>query len=238
MNIAAKTDVGQEKATNEDAITTTEFESAHLGIVADGMGGHAAGDVASEMATSTISETVATALGNGREDFETILDDAITKANQEIHEYAAAEDIHTMGTTAVAAIITDDDIVIANVGDSRAYNVGTSLEQITVDHSLVQELIDEGEITPEEAKTHPQRNVISQALGTDSSVSPDFYEPDIDEYLLMCSDGLTEELDENTIHETIAATHSVDQAADDLISKANENGGCDNISAILTDCIV
>ncbi|RJX44436.1 Stp1/IreP family PP2C-type Ser/Thr phosphatase [Halonotius aquaticus] len=236
MNIAAQTDVGQEKTTNEDAITTTEFESAHLVIVADGMGGHAAGDVASDMATSTISETVATALGNGREDFESILDDAITAANEEVHEYAAAEDIHTMGTTVVAAILTDDDIVIANVGDSRAYNVGASLEQITVDHSLVQELIDEGEITPEEAKTHPQRNVISQSLGTESSVSPDFYQPDIDDYLLMCSDGLTEEVDEESIYDSINSSASLGATVDDLVTTANDNGGSDNIAVILAAC--
>ena len=123
--------------------------------------------------------------------------------------------------------------MIGNVGDSRAYNVGASLEQVTVDHSLVQELIDQGEITPEEAKSHPQRNVISQSLGTESSVSPDFYDPDIDEYLLMCSDGLTEEVEEETIRETIDSEDSLEAAVDSLISIANENGGSDNISAIV-----
>lgn len=236
MNISARTDIGQEKATNEDALTTTEFESAHLLIVADGMGGHAAGDVASDMATSIMSETVATALECDRMDYASILDDAITKADQEIREYAGTENIHTMGTTAVAAIITADDIVIANVGDSRAYNVGGSLEQITVDHSLVQELIDEGEITLEEAKTHPQRNVIFQSLGTESSVSPDFYQPDIDEYLLMCSDGLTEEVNEKIIYDIIDSAESLSTAVDELVSTANTNGGSDNIAVILSEC--
>jgi Serine/threonine protein phosphatase len=203
MNITAQTDVGQEKATNEDAVETASFGSTHLLVVADGMGGHAAGDVASDLAITTISEVVSTAIEQGRTDYEAILEEAIVSANDAILD--EADDTtgqRSMGTTVVAAIIADGEAVIGNVGDSRAYTVDDELTQITVDQSFVQELIDQGEITPEEAKTHPQRNVLSQALGTEENVDPDFYTKRVKEHLLLCSDGLTEEVSEASILST------------------------------------
>lgn len=235
MNITAQTDVGKQKSTNEDAVETASFGSAHLLVVADGMGGHAAGDVASELATTTISEAVSSAVEAGRSDYEDILAEAIASANdailKEADEVAAQR---SMGTTVVAAIIEDNEAVIANVGDSRAYSVSDTLTQITVDQSFVQELIDQGEITPEEAKSHPQRNVVSQALGTDETVTPDFYTHHIERHLLLCSDGLTEDVAEDSILSVIAESEDIDTAADQLIQAAIDNGGSDNISVILT----
>jgi len=234
MNVTTQTDVGKKKATNEDTVMATSYGSTHLLVVADGMGGHAAGDVASELAVSTISEFVSTALNEDRTDYEAILGDAISEANVEICEHADSSNIASMGTTVVATIYSEDELIIANVGDSRAYSVGETITQLTVDHSLVQELVEEGEITAEEAETHPQRNVLSQALGNASSVDPDFYKPSVEEILLLCSDGLTEEVAEERIIETIHTANSLSTAADELISLANQNGGSDNISVVLS----
>lgn len=235
MKITAQTDVGQDKTTNEDAIETASFGATHLLVVADGMGGHAAGDVASEIATTTISEVVSTAIEQERTDYEAILDEAIGSANDAIlDETDDTAGQRSMGTTVVATIIEDGEAVIGNVGDSRAYTVGDELTQITVDQSFVQELIDQGEITPEEAKTHPQRNVLSQALGTEETVDPDFYTQQVEQHLLLCSDGLTEEVSEESILSTVTESEGIDTAADRLIQSANDNGGSDNISVILT----
>ena len=237
MTFSARTDVGKEKRTNEDAITTATAQSAQLLVVADGMGGHAAGDVASEIASTELREYVVGAIESGRSDHESVLAEAAQQANEAVIAAADEEASRGMGTTVVAALI-DETVTILNVGDSRAYAVGDSLEQLTVDHSLVQELIDAGEITPEEAKTHPQRNVVSRALGTDETVEPDLFSPSVDEFLLLCSDGLSEEVSETAIGDLIDAADSVAAATEALIQRANENGGSDNISVILTDQLV
>lgn len=233
MTISARTDVGQRKRTNEDSVVTASIEGTDLLIVADGMGGHAAGDVASEIASTTVRDEVTNALEEGRSDFESILAEAIEAANTAVYEEADENSASSMGTTVVAALC-DDTTTIVNVGDSRAYSVGDSLEQITTDHSLVQTLIDEGEITPEEAKTHPRRNVISQAIGNET-IEPDFFTLSVDDYLLLCSDGLTEEVPEARIAEIIQTTEAAGEAAEQLIQEANDKGGSDNISVILKD---
>ena len=236
MHVSAHTDVGQEKQTNEDAVVTAQFDDVSLLVVADGMGGHAAGDIASEEATAEIENHVSGALTDGRTDYEVILKEAIEFADERVRERAEATTSRSgMGTTVVAAIVGDKQVVIGNVGDSRAYEVDNSLTQITVDHSFVQELISEGEITPEEATTHPQRNVVTQALGTEEDINPDFFSPVVQNYLLLCSDGLTEEVPEETIREMVNDTSEIEATTDELVQKANENGGSDNISVILAD---
>jgi len=236
MHVSAHTDVGQQKQTNEDAVVTVEFNDVSLLAVADGMGGHAAGDVASEEATSELKGYISAALTDGRTDYEVILEEAIKSANERVRERAEADASRSgMGTTVVAAIVEDGQVVIGNVGDSRAYDVDDALTQITVDHSFVQELISEGEITPEEATTHPQRHVLTQALGTEGEVEPDFFTPVVENYLLLCSDGLTEEVPEEMIREVINDASGIEAATDELVQKANENGGSDNISVILAD---
>jgi len=242
MHVSAHTDIGQQKQTNEDAVVTAQFDEVSLLVVADGMGGHAAGDVASEEATTELEARVSAALTDGRTDYESILEEAIESANERVQEHAEADASRSgMGTTVVAAIVDDEQIVIGNVGDSRAYDVDSEVDvddvltQITVDHSFVQELISEGEITPEEATTHPQRHVLTQALGTEGEVDPDFFSPVVTGYLLLCSDGLTEEVSEETIREVINDASGIETATDELVQKANENGGSDNISVILAD---
>lgn len=236
MNITAQTDIGKNKATNEDAVETASFGSTHLLVVADGMGGHAAGDDASDIATTTISEVVSEAINQERTDYDDILEEAITTANNRILDEAdEAAGQRSMGTTVVAAIVEANDAVIANVGDSRAYTIDDELTQITVDQSFVQELVDQGEITPEEAKTHPQRHVLSQALGTKETVDPDFFSPTVEDQLLLCSDGLTEEVADEQIAEIISESPDIETSGKKLLQKANENGGSDNISVILYD---
>jgi len=236
MHVSARTDVGQHKQTNEDAVVTAQFGDVSLLVVADGMGGHAAGDVASEEATTELEDHVSAAITDGRTDYEAILEEAIESANERVRERAEADASRSgMGTTVVAAIVGDEQLVIGNVGDSRAYDIADALTQITVDHSIVQELISEGEITPEEATAHPQRHVLTQALGTEGDVEPDFFTPVVENYLLLCSDGLTEEVPEEMIREVINDASGIEAATDELVQKANENGGSDNISVILAD---
>ncbi len=236
MHVSAHTDVGQQKQTNENAVVTVEFDDMSLLAVADEMGGHAAGDVASEEATSELKGYISAALTDGRTDYEVIFEEAIKSANERVRERAEADASQPgMRTTIVAAIVEDGQVVIRNVGDSRAYDFDYALTQITVDHSLIQELISEGDITPEEATTHPQRHVLTQALGTESDVKPGFFTPVVENYLLLCSDRLIEEVPEETIRERINDASDIETATDELVQKANENGGSGNISAILAD---
>lgn len=234
MQVSTQTDVGNKRSTNEDSVYAESFDSERLLVVADGMGGHAAGDVASDLATTELSASIEAALASNTADYETILAEAITSANVEIRELADSDPERSgMGTTVVAALVGDDETVIANVGDSRAYQIGDDIEQITVDQSFVQELVEQGEITPEEAEDHPQRNVISQSLGTSEEVEPDFYTVSGNSSLLLCSDGLTEEVADERIREIVAEASDIDSATSQLIDAANDNGGSDNISVVL-----
>lgn len=231
----AKTDVGRQRNHNEDSVLATEIQDgAVLLAVADGMGGHAAGDVASELALETFEDNIAEVSANTVTDWEDHLHTAITTANEAILE---EQDEHSdMGTTLVAAVIEDERAIVANVGDSRAYGLTQAdIEQISVDQSLVQQLIKEGHIDEKEAEDHPQRNVISQALGRDETIDADFYQVSDVDTVLLCSDGLCEEVDDSTIHKRTVAASTYEEAAVALISTANDNGGSDNVSVVIGD---
>lgn len=195
------------------------------------MGGHAAGDVASETALDEFSDAVRAALDGGRRPHGA-LDDAVTAANDAVRE-RATETQGDMGTTLVAALLTPNRAYIVNVGDSRCYHLDGGVEQVTVDQSLVQELVEEGVIGPDEADTHPQRNVVSQALGTSESVDPDHYDIESTGTVLCCSDGLTEEIGDEAVADLVTGASDLDAAADRLVDRANENGGSDNVSVVL-----
>jgi protein phosphatase len=229
----ARTDAGRVRDTNEDGVLTTSIDIGHLFVVADGMGGHAAGDVASDIATTTVREHVeGTDLHSS--DHESTLESAIEAANAELQTRIESDGLPSeMGTTVVAALAADGEATIANVGDSRAYHVDDDAEQVTVDQSLVQELVERGEISQAEAETHPQRNVVSQALGATESVEPDFYGVTVSGTLLLCSDGLTEEVPDQRIGELVRSSRGLQSTAAALIGEANENGGSDNISVVL-----
>ena len=234
MHTHKLTDTGTKRSTNEDAALTASIEGRHLLVVADGMGGHAAGDVASDIATTTLKTAVERALPTDQAEFEAVLEQAIAEANEEIQSAAAGDSsLSGMGTTVVAAVIDDDKATIANVGDSRCYHIEDGVEQVTVDQSLVQELVAAGEITEAEAKNHPQRNVVSQALGTTENVKPDIYTQTVDGTLLLCSDGLTEEVSDDVIARLVIEKTTLVETAEALIERVNQNGGKDNIAVAL-----
>ena len=235
IETAARSDTGRVRDHNEDSVLAAPTSGGRLLAVADGMGGHNAGEIASAVAL----EAFVAELGDRLSD-STVADAMETgalTADAAVRE-AAAEDPGRdgMGTTLVAALLDETGATVVNVGDSRAYRVDeTTIEQVSVDHSLVQELVEAGEISPDEADSHHQRNVISQALGASEEIDPDTFEVDLDpgETVLLCSDGLTEEVPESTIYDIVADTESLSGAADALVAAANERGGSDNVSVVL-----
>lgn len=229
VHFATRTDTGRQRSHNEDAVTAVKIDGVGLIAVADGMGGHAAGDVASQRTLSTLKERLRTTTS----DWKVALASGITAANTAVRSHPDAGGDRGMGTTLVAAVINKQEAIIANVGDSRAYHIGDNIVQVTTDQSLVQQLVEAGHITEAEAETHPQRNVVSQAIGTNEDIDPDFYEHTVSGTLLLCSDGLSEEVSDEQIYRTVTNATSLSAAADNLIAQANNNGGSDNITVAL-----
>jgi len=228
----AVTDVGRERPHNEDSVYHGRVDGRTVLVVADGMGGHSAGDVASEAAVETFIDALE---GSEMVSEEAALVSAASAANQRLHEMAADNrSLEGMGTTLVAALLDDEEATIVNVGDSRAYHIGDGdAEQVTTDQSLVQKLVEQGAIEPEEAEDHPQKNVLSQALGTDKDIDPDIYDVSLEGPLVLCSDGLSDEVSGEKIGEIVASAESFETAAQQLINRANEVDGSDNISVVL-----
>jgi protein phosphatase len=244
------TDVGPERDHNEDSVyhgpvgDTRHEETRYSGTVsdvalvavADGMGGHRAGDVASEAALEAFVEYVETAdwdaTEEGRRDMLTA---AARAANARLREMVAENpELDGMGTTLVGALLEDGSATLVNVGDSRGYHLTDGgIEQVTTDQSLVQQLVDEGTIEPEAADDHPQKNVLSQALGTDDEVDPDTYHLPLEDVLLLCSDGLSDDVPDQEILDTVAGASSLEAAAESLVELANELDGSDNVGVAL-----
>ena len=240
MQIYSKTDIGLKRSSNQDSVFTGSLDNETLfAIVCDGMGGAKAGNVASKIACDVISEYVSRSFRKKMDsyDIEKMLGNAILSANMEIFDASSAEELRGMGTTVVAAIITKDRINIAHVGDSRAYIAGDTLTQITRDHSVVQTLVESGEITPIEARQHPRKNVITRALGVEENVLPDFNELPFSEgeTLLLCTDGLTGYAEAESIFNILKIT--TDTAPEKLIELANAGGGGDNITVVTVNNI-
>ncbi|MCQ2487738.1 MAG: Stp1/IreP family PP2C-type Ser/Thr phosphatase [Clostridia bacterium] len=238
MRIIAKTDIGKVRSTNQDSYAAGEFQNGvSWAVVCDGMGGNAGGNIASSTAVKSISERITSAYRESMtsSSIKNLLITSITNANFEIYDLAAANaELAGMGTTVVAAIITKNAFYIAHAGDSRAYVIGDNeIRQITKDHSVVQELIDIGEITPEQAIDHPRKNLITRALGVDEMIKVDFTVEDIkgDETLLICTDGLTNEVYPEEILE-ILKNNPYEDVAEILVDTANNNGGCDNVTVV------
>ena len=234
---AAATDVGRMRKNNEDSYLSAKPVAA----VADGMGGHSAGEVASAIAIEELA-----ALGNrGPWGSETAATDdlkqAILRANRRIRETAASDrKLNGMGTTLVALLEDGDMVHVANVGDSRGYLLRQGeLSQVTVDHSLVQELVDDGRLSPEDAERHPQRSVITRALGIDPEVEFDLftYKLQVGDRLLLCSDGLSDVVEPAQVRKILLRVRSAQRAAQELIAVANEQGGPDNITVIVVDAV-
>jgi serine/threonine protein phosphatase PrpC len=225
---AARTDVGRQRSANEDSLVVAPPFFA----VADGMGGAKAGEVASSIAAEIFQEE-----SDSDEAAEAQLERILREANRRIYARASSDETHRgMGTTLTAAKVTGDAVSIAHVGDSRAYRMrDDNLEQLTKDHSLVAELERSGQITPEAAEHHPQRSIITRALGPEPDVQVDTYtltgrEGDL---FLICSDGLTSMISDEELASILRSETSLEEAADALVRAANQSGGKDNITVVL-----
>ncbi|MBO5733924.1 MAG: Stp1/IreP family PP2C-type Ser/Thr phosphatase [Clostridia bacterium] len=235
MRISSATSVGKIRAVNEDSFFVSELDSsgALLAIVADGMGGHNAGEVASAEAVKMIKDGVV----SSDSDTKDMLLEAIECANNAIYKMSVkSPQLHGMGTTATACVISENTVTAAQVGDSRLYLIkDNSITQITKDHSLVEMLIESGSITKEDARQHPQKNVITRAIGTNSSVETDIYEFTVEpeDIILLCSDGLVNMVEDEKILSLITESKDFENLADKLVCEAENAGGHDNITVIL-----
>ena len=238
MKISAKSDKGMVRANNQDSYATGELPgNVAWAVVCDGMGGAAGGNVASATAVKRISETIATCFHADMSDLSVrnLLMSAVESANAEVYEKAQEnETLRGMGTTVVAVIAVLNRLYIVSVGDSRVYLISDELRQITTDHSLVQTMVDRGELTKEEAAVHPKKNVITRALGVEPDVRVDFFQeawnPETD-LVLLCTDGLTNFVGEDELMR-IAAGADKYEIANQMVDAANANGGGDNVTVV------
>lgn len=236
MKTFSMTDTGISREMNQDyffASDTAVGNLPNLYIVADGMGGHKAGEYASRY---TIERIVASVSRNPGDEPVAVLKAAIDKANELlIMEAREDESKYGMGTTVVAATIFGNKMIVANVGDSRLYVIGNGIRQITRDHSLVEEMVRMGGMDADQAKEHPDKNIITRAIGASDSVEPDFFEVELEknDLVLMCSDGLTNMVDDKDIGQILLDQTSLESQVITLINTANRNGGRDNITVII-----
>jgi protein phosphatase len=232
---AARTDVGVVRSGNEDSYLMADDRG--LFVVADGMGGHAAGEVASEMAARLVAETYRPARGMSDDELMAQMVSAIRAANAAIFERTLQEhDKRGMGTTVTALALLPRRYLIGQVGDSRAYILrGTTLTQVTKDHSYVQEQVDAGRLSPEEARVHPYANVITRCVGSSGDVVPDLYIGTLDagDLILLASDGLTGMMEDEDVQAVLEEEGTLEERVDLLIAEANRRGGLDNITVIL-----
>lgn len=232
------TDTGIRRKVNQDYIFTCEKPIGNLPnlfLVADGMGGHKAGDYASKHTVETICEMVERSL---EKDPRIILTQAIDAANEHIRNKSLEdENLNGMGTTIVAATCLDNCVQVANVGDSRLYVVGESIRQITQDHSYVEELVRKGSLDKETARNHPDKNIITRAIGAGDVVDIDFFSVVINpgETILMCTDGLSNMLEDEEIRMIMEGQRDLVEKVEALIREANNRGGKDNISVVLIE---
>ena len=236
----ALTDIGRKRQLNQDYIYLTENPVGNLPnlfIVADGMGGHKAGDYASDLAVETVVKEAGASLEKSP---SRILGHAITIANRILRQRASENfALSGMGTTLVAATCIGRFLEVANVGDSRLYVIGDEIVQITEDHSLVEEMVRMGGIGREEARNHPDKNIITRAIGARDDVEVDFFNLELQtgDMVLRCSDGLTNMVDDETICRILKNGKSLRDRVEELVRTANENGGRDNISVIVIETL-
>ena len=231
------TDIGQKRKQNQDYVFTSEIPVGpleNLFIVADGMGGHNAGDYASKYAITTIVEEIQ----QSKESVVASMEKAIQSANSHIRTKSREnEELNGMGTTVVAATIEGDTMCVANVGDSRLYVINKEIKQITVDHSLVEEMVRMGGIGREQARVHQDKNIITRAIGAEDDLEIDFFQVKLEEgdFILMCSDGLTNMIEDEDIRMLLQGQRDIVEKAEVLVNTANNNGGKDNIAVIVIE---
>lgn len=233
MYIFCKTDIGKKRELNEDYVLVFKSPNYSLMIVADGMGGHNGGEVASEIASTSIREYIFKNF-NTTEDKLELVRDAIVHANSVVYKVSKQNNnLKGMGTTITCCLLYDKKAIIGHVGDSRAYRITEEyITKVTEDHSFVQQLINKGTITQEEAANHPQKNLITRAIGVDEYVMVDIVDFELkdNEIILLCTDGLTNYISEQEIKEIVL---NENDPVKTLIDTANERGGADNISVII-----
>jgi protein phosphatase len=236
MLFGAVTDIGMRRKINEDNYYINDDKQFPYAIVADGMGGHQAGEIASMMVIDIIENHLKKNLDTSLDYVEAgeAVRQAFISANSIIYNYAKNHyKIMGMGTTATFAMIYQNKIITAHVGDSRAYKAGDGITQITRDHSYVQELVSRGEISPEMAKNHPKKNYITRAMGAEDTVKVDIsIKPYGGETIVLCSDGLTNFVEDEEILTHIKQSSTLQEAAEKLVALANERGGGDNITIV------
>ena len=237
MNIFSATDIGQKRKMNQDYLYTSGGSVGNLPnlfIVADGMGGHNAGDFASRYGVSVMVETIKR---DRNYNPVKIMRNGMEAANREVLAQSRQDSsMAGMGTTMVACTVVGGYVYVANVGDSRLYVAGDDLLQITQDHSLIAEMVRLGELTPEEGRHHPDKNIITRAIGTSDEVRIDFFDMKLESgnQILMCSDGLTNMVEDDRIFEILRGRET-DDVARALVDEANLNGGKDNIAVIVVE---
>lgn len=240
MVFFAKTDKGRKRRMNQDYVFATDQAIGslpNLFLLADGMGGHKAGDYASRFAVEELKSYIAE--GSNERPSIQLIQDAITDVNERLYKLSSEdENLNGMGTTLVTAFIDGNNLTVSNIGDSRAYLIhGNSIRQITRDHSYVEEMIRRGFMRRGSKDYLDSRNIITRAVGIEKKVAADFFEIELSDgdYLLMCSDGLTNMVDNESIRNIIRERSSVQEKVQALIDMANINGGKDNIGIVLVD---
>lgn len=239
MKTFSMTHIGRRRETNQDYMYTSETAVGNLPnlfLVADGMGGHAAGDYASRFTIEKIVEYI----GQSKEKEPVmLLKQSVAYANQLLMKEANSDEQKAgMGTTIVAATCQGDRLYTANVGDSRLYIINQErITQITRDHSLVEEMVRMGEMDEKDAKVHPDKNIITRAIGVGAEVAVDFFENKVTEgdFILMCSDGLTNMIEDSDIKKIVLGQRDIVEKAERLVETANQNGGRDNITVVLVE---
>ncbi|MFQ3661594.1 MAG: Stp1/IreP family PP2C-type Ser/Thr phosphatase [Chloroflexaceae bacterium] len=253
LAVAARTDRGLARPVNEDTVYAGEFTAGAMPIgtllvVADGMGGHQAGDVASSLAVATLKTALTRALNASLPDddeaWHALLREAVQEANRHVYARARADTTsHGMGTTLTVAIVTETRAHLAHVGDSRAYLLnpagvtgeGSTWTRLTIDHTIVARLVDIGQLTPEQARVHPWRHMVYRSLGTDPVTEVDALSQSLaaGDVLVLCSDGLINHVEDSELVRIVLETPGEARACERLIALANERGGQDNISVVI-----
>ena len=238
MKLYAMTDIGRKREVNQDYVYVTDQPIGpfkNLLVVADGMGGHKAGDFASKYTVNVLKEEIE---NTSLKEPEEILRNAVSIANRKLIAEAATDiKLEGMGTTLVAATVVGNTLYFANVGDSRLYLINDKIRQLSKDNSLVEEMVRLGGIKAEEAKNHPDKNIITRAIGVKEEVEADIYEYRLKkgDVILMCTDGLSNMVEDEDMFDIVKGSRDVIEAVQMLIEKANSNGGRDNIGVVIAE---
>ena len=238
MKTFSKTDVGRMRDVNQDYVLVCDKPIGNLPnllIVADGMGGHKAGDFASKYVAKAVYEEISKSTEDGP---KAIMKKAIESANYNLIQISKQDErLKGMGTTLVVATVIEQTLYFANIGDSRLYLLNDEIKQLSRDHSFVQEMVRLGGINAEEAKRHPDKNIITRAIGAKDKVEIDFFEYRLKkgDMILMCTDGLSNMVEDDEIYRIVKSSRDIVEATERLIDRANDNGGKDNIGVVLAE---